>query len=99
LSETNGPCGALTGAVMALSMGGGRTSVQDGREALYAKTKLLVAAFEIKFGAKNCTGLLQFQLGTPEASADYRARGLNRQCEGYVREAARLAVELLQEGG
>ena len=98
MSETNGPCGALTGAAMGLSMGGGRTSVQDRREALYAKTRILVAAFETYFGAKNCTELLHLQLGTPEASDEYRTRGLNKQCERYVREAARLAVKQLQEG-
>ncbi len=97
-AETNGPCGAMTGGVMGLSLCEGRANVGDGREKLYQKTQRLVQTFEAQFGNTNCTKLLQLQLGTPEASREYAARNLNVQCEGYVREAARLAVSLIAEG-
>jgi len=98
LAQTNGPCGAMTGGVMGLSMCEGREDAEDGREKLYQKTQRLVGAFEARFGETHCTNLLQLQLGTPEASQEYAARNLSVQCEGYVREAARLAAELIQEG-
>ena len=98
LAQTNGPCGAMTGGVMALSMCEGREDVQDGREKLYQKTRHLVGSFEARFGNTHCTKLLKLQLGTPEASQEYADRGLSVQCEGYLREAARLAAELIQEG-
>lgn len=97
-AETNGPCGAMTGGVMGLSLCEGRANVQDGREKLYQKTQRLVQSFEAQFNNTHCTKLLQLQLGTPEAKEAYATRGLHVQCEGYVREAARLAVTLIAEG-
>lgn len=98
LAQTNGPCGAMTGGVMGLSLCEGREDVRDGREKIYRKTQRLVDSFKSQFGDTHCTKLLQLQLGTSEASQEYAARNLSVQCEGYVREAARLAVELIQEG-
>lgn len=98
LAETNGPCGAMTGGVMGLSMCEGRGDIHADRTRLYEKTQQLVQTFEGQFGSTQCTQLLQLQLGTPESKAEYQARNLNIRCEGYVREAARLAAELIREG-
>ncbi|MEJ2757741.1 MAG: C-GCAxxG-C-C family protein [Anaerolineales bacterium] len=98
LAQTNGPCGAMTGGVMGLSLCEGRMDARDGREKLYQKTQRLVDSFSGQFGDTYCTKLLQLQLGTREASQEYAARNLSVQCEDYVREAARMAVELIQEG-
>ncbi len=99
LSETGGTCGALTGGILALSMARGRRSTDDGREALYQHTRALISGFEQKFGAARCPDLIHIQLGTPEASAEYQARGLSTQCEQYIREVTEAAVSLLQEEG
>lgn len=97
LSETGGTCGALTGGILALSMARGRRSTDDGREALYEKTRALIGGFEQKFSAARCPDLIHIQLGTPEASAEYQARGLSTQCEQYIRQVTESAVALLQE--
>jgi hypothetical protein len=75
----------------------GRRTSQDSRESVYAKTKQLVNFFRDTFQNTNCPDLIQIQLGSPEASAEYQARGLNKQCENYIREITRAAMELLQE--
>jgi hypothetical protein len=80
---------------MALSMVEGRSSVSDGRELLYRKANLLVDEFQQAFGYRDCPDLIQIQLGTPEASAEYETRGLKAQCEGYIRAVAARTVELL----
>lgn len=98
LAETGGPCGAMTGGVMGLSLCEGREDVLDEREKVYRKTQHLVDAFQTQFGDTHCTKLLQLQLGTPEASQEYAKRNLHVRCENYVREAARLTVELIQKG-
>lgn len=97
LSQTGGTCGALTGGILALSMARGRRSTDDDREALYAKTQALVEGFEEKFKAVNCPDLIHIQLGTPEASAEYKIRNLSKQCEQYIREVTEKAVAMLQE--
>ena len=56
---------------------------------------MLIEGFEHKFRHRDCPDLIQLQLGTPEASEEYKARGLKTQCEGYVREVTARTVELL----
>jgi len=76
----------------------GREGLEYNRERLYEKTRQLVKSFEDKFRHTKCPDLIQLQLGTPEASEQYRARGLNQQCEEYIRFVTHMAVELVQEG-
>lgn len=97
VSATGSTCGALNGAILALSMRLGRTDQDDDRTRLYEKTQRLSAAFKAQHGYLNCPELLNLQLGTPEASEEYRKRGLNAQCTEYIRFATQMAVELLQE--
>jgi len=95
-AETGGTCGALNGAVLALSMIYGRRTNQDSRELVYAKTRQLVDAFEERFLATICPDLLQIKLGTPDASMEYQVRGLHKQCENYIRQITQVAVTLLE---
>ena len=97
VAETGSTCGALNGAILGLSMVYGRGSTEDYRQVVYQKTQKLVTAFKENFEHLKCPDLLDLQLGTPEASTIYRERGLNKQCEGYVYFATKMAVELLQE--
>lgn len=97
VAETGSTCGALNGAILGLSMALGRTQQDDDRTQLYEKTQRLVTAFKDKFDSTNCPELIQLQLGTPEASEEYRQRGLSAQCETYIHFAAQMAAELLQE--
>lgn len=96
-SETGGTCGALNGAVLAVSMVEGRRTIKDKRESVYGKTQQLVLIFQEKFQATKCPDLIQIELGTPRASEEYQTRGLHKQCETYIREMAYAAAELLQE--
>ena len=79
-------------------MARGRRSTEEGREGLYEKTRTLIDCFEEKFEAARCPDLIHIQLGTPEASEEYRSRGLSKQCEQYIREVTSHTVALLQEG-
>jgi C_GCAxxG_C_C family probable redox protein len=96
VAQTGGMCGALSGAILALSMVHGRGTNGDDRTFLYEKIKKLVWAFEDQFGSDNCSQLLDLDLGTEQGQAEYKARNLYPQCEGYVREAARLVGELMK---
>lgn len=98
VAATGSTCGALNGAILALSMVQGRENADDNRERLYANTQALVNGFKEKFEHTKCPDLIQIQLGTPEASAEYQARGLSSQCEQYIRFTTQMAVELLAEG-
>jgi C_GCAxxG_C_C family probable redox protein len=97
VAQTGGMCGALSGGIMALSMVHGRGTNGDGRELVYEKTHRLVREFEDIFGSRNCSILLDLDLGTDEGQAAYKARNLYPQCEGYIREVGRLVEKLLAE--
>jgi hypothetical protein len=80
---------------MALSMVEGRRTNQDTRDSVYRKTRHLVNTFQEQFQATRCPDLLQLNLGTPGASAEYQVRGLHTQCETYIRQITQAAAELL----
>jgi len=82
---------------MAVSMVEGRATTQDSRERVYAITKQLIRTFQENFQHTTCPDLLQLQLGTPQASAEYQSRGLHQQCEQYIRLITHASVKLLQE--
>jgi len=82
---------------MAVSMLEGRRTTQDSRERVYAITRQLISTFQENFQHTTCPDLLQLQLGTPEASAEYQSRGLHSQCEQYIRLITHTAVKLLKE--
>jgi C_GCAxxG_C_C family probable redox protein len=97
LAETGGMCGALSGGILSLSMVYGRATMNDNREQLYQKTQCMIKNFQDTFKHLSCTDLLQLQLGQPGANEAYQARGLNMQCEEFVRTATRLTVDLIHE--
>lgn len=95
IAQTGGMCGAVSGGVLALSMVHGRETIDADRTDLYQKTQHLVRGFEAEFGSRDCSVLLELDLGTEEGQAAYKARNLYPQCEAYVREVGRLVEELI----
>lgn len=96
-------CGAVTGAVIAISWARGRDRPDD-REA-YAGCSALVrevlAAFRREFGTLICRELTGYDLSDPsvvEAFADDRSR--RAKCARYIEAAALLTARvLLEESG
>ena len=97
MAQTGGLCGALSGAILGLSLVEGRTIPEDPRERLYRHAQTLTAEFSAKFEAHHCPDLIQLDLSLPDASEQYHARELKSQCEVYIRWAAARAAELLSE--
>lgn len=97
LSGSDGPCGALTGGILAVNMIYGRRSAEDLREANYRAVRNLVARFGARYGATQCTDLLGCNPGTRYGRAVFAVKGLRRQCRDYVAEVARLVAELADD--
>jgi len=95
LSRTHGPCGALTGAAMALGMALGRDDGRRSEMPAYAATQELVRRFEREFGARDCDQLLGCDIDTPDGEAAFQAQGLYARCERYTVRAAELAAALV----
>lgn len=97
LSRTCGPCGALVGAVMGVSLSLGRESKDDKVSDSYGATSELVNRFEAEFGAKDCHKLLGCDLGTEKGMEKFRSLELRKNCVSYTGKAAEFAVQILEK--
>jgi C_GCAxxG_C_C family probable redox protein len=95
MARTCGPCGALTGAVMGLSLSLGRSNERQSMLAAYAATQELIRTFEQEFGGRNCDELLGCDIGTPDGQDSFDRQALYKRCERYTVRAAEIAAALL----
>ena len=95
MGRTQETCGAVTGAILALGLRGGRALGDDKTrtEETYADVRALLEAFAARHGSCNCRELLGgCDLRTEEGQRDFKAQGLLRShCLQYVRTAVELA--------
>jgi len=94
-------CGAVSGALLAISLHFGRTRAEDkaAKELTYALAGKFVQRFTEKFGSINCTDLIGCSLKTPQGLALATEHNLFQKfCTGYVEEACRLLEEIIKEG-
>ena len=96
MARSCGTCGALTGAIMGLSLGLGRTTAAEPVRAAYAATQSLINEFETAFGARDCHDLLGCNLATPEGQSLFREQKLGLRCAQYTSKAAEIAARILE---
>lgn len=97
MAGTCGTCGALTGAVMGISLSLGRSEPGDSLKSVYSATHRLVREFEAEFGARECDKLLGCDIGTPEGKATFREQQLSARCTKFTGRAAELAARIISE--
>ena len=96
LSRTGGMCGALSGAIMGMNLGTGRSAATDSLEECYALTQELIDQFEKRFGAINCPQLLGCDVSTEEGRRFYKDNHLTERCRHFVEEATSMTMSLLE---
>ncbi len=69
MARTCGTCGALTCAIMGVSLALGRTQAGESVQPSYAAAQRLIREFEQEFGARDCHVLLGCDLATPQGQA------------------------------
>jgi C_GCAxxG_C_C family probable redox protein len=97
MARTRGPCGALTGAIMGVSLALGRSKAGEPVQNSYAATQQLIREFEQEFGARNCDQLLGCDLGTPAGQATFHEKRLQERCALYTGKAAEIAASLISK--
>ena len=92
-------CGALTGAIMALSLKYGRNNVDD-REAYercMKKSFECYMQFKTKFGSVFCKELTECDFTTAEGLKKWRDLGLKeKKCIKYVEGSTKILLELTE---
>ncbi len=95
MGRTQETCGAVTGAILALGLRGGRALGEDKTrtEETYRDVQALLRDFAALHGSCLCRELLGgCDLRTPEGQREFKERGyLTRRCAEYVKTAAALA--------
>jgi C_GCAxxG_C_C family probable redox protein len=95
LGRTQETCGAVTGAILALGLRGGRALGDDKArtEETYRDVQALLRDFAALHGSCNCRDLLGgCDLRTEEGQRAFKERGyLNKRCVEYVKTATALA--------
>ncbi len=97
MSRTCGTCGALTGAIMGVSLALGRTDPDDTVQPVYTATQRLIKEFEQEFGARDCHVLLGCDLNTTEGQTTFRENRLGQRCAKYTSKAAEIAARIVSE--
>lgn len=97
MARTCGPCGALTGAIMGVSLGLGRSDASGTVQPSYTATQRLIQEFEQEFGARDCHVLLGCDLNTPEGQAIFRENRLGERCAKYTSKATEIAARIVSE--
>ena len=96
MARTCGTCGALSGAIMGISLVLGRSAANESVEPSYAATQILIQQFESAFGSRNCQVLLGgCDLNTPEGQAMFQAQNLNARCQQFTGAAAEIAARVI----
>lgn len=95
MARTCGTCGALTGAMMGISLHLGRTDTSQSVQSTYDATQELISQFEAEFGAKDCHKLLGCDIGTEQGMAHFKQQKLITNCKQYTRRATEIAASII----
>jgi C_GCAxxG_C_C family probable redox protein len=97
LSRTCGMCGAVSGAVMAISLFTGRSSPDASLEENYALVQVLISRFQDRFGSIDCRQLIGCDLDTQDGQVFFAENDLIELCKQYTAEATHAALSLIEE--
>ncbi len=94
-------CGAVTGALLVLSLHFGRSHVEDweAKDLTYTLAQEFCRRFSELHGSINCTDLLGCSLKSSHGLEIATEKGLfQKYCNGFVEDACRLLEKLIKEG-
>jgi C_GCAxxG_C_C family probable redox protein len=97
ISCTGGMCGAISGAIMGISLVTGRSSPAGSIESSYALTRQLIDRFEKQHGSINCRQLTGCDLATEAGQRAFEENHLMDQCQQYVGDAASIMMSLITD--
>ena len=97
MARTNGPCGAMTGGILALNLILGRDDQAQTVERNYAAVQELVELFEKEHGSTQCTELLGCDLATPEGQRKYSEMQLGHRCHSFSQSSIDLVNTILEK--
>jgi C_GCAxxG_C_C family probable redox protein len=95
LAWTNGMCGAVSGAVLALNIEYGRENPDESKDKNYQAVQMFLNQFTEIFGDIGCPVLTGCDLSTTEGRDRFENDGIHEKCNLYVEEATRIVIDLI----
>ena len=97
ISRSGGMCGAVSGAIMGISLVSGRDSPNGSIEPSYALVQRLIHGFEEHHGSVICHQLIGCDLATEAGQGYFLENHLMERCLQYAEDATGLAVSLIAD--
>jgi len=97
MGRTCGTCGAVSGAIMGISLALGRSEADESVQPSYTAVNRLIREFGQAFGARDCHVLLGCDIATPEGKSMFREKGLSKRCTEFTGKAAEIAARIIYE--
>jgi len=91
-------CGAVTGALMVIGLGYGRSEQKDtqAKETTYRKSQEFIRWFTERHGAVGCRSLLEVDISTPEGTQAAKEKSLFQTlCPEFVEGAVEILEKIL----
>lgn len=100
MARSCGMCGALTGAIMSVSLVLGRSAASESVEPSYRAARRVIQEFESEFGSRDCQALLDgCDLNLPEGQRMFKEQNLGARCLLFTGKAAEMAARVIVESG
>ena len=96
MAQTCNICGAVSGAIMAISLFSGRSAADEDINPNYVMVRELTDRFEKEFGTINCSKLLGCDLNTPEGQSFFIEKNLMEKCSIYTQKATKIAMSIIE---
>jgi C_GCAxxG_C_C family probable redox protein len=97
LARSGDTCGAVSGALMGLSLVKGRGTPDVPVDETYLYVQKFLDKFKALHGSIRCEGLIGVDLNTVDGQTLYQKLELGKQCTEYVGQAAGIVMQLLAE--
>ena len=97
VSHTCGTCGAVSGAIMAVSLFTGRSNPEEAVTDTYTAVRKMIEEFKGRFGSTNCKDLTGCDLGTKEGQERFISEELRDKCRHFTEEATKIAIEVIDD--
>lgn len=97
VARTWGTCGAVSGAIMGISLARGRRSPHEPAHEVQDGVRSLIRQFSEHCGSTHCSELLACDLDTKDGQRVYKENHLRMQCREFVGLAARLATQIIHD--
>ncbi len=83
---------------MAIGLTLGRTSAVESVDPCYRAVSDFLDQFNAQYNSISCLELTGAHLGTPEGQIAFKESGKVSECTNFVGEAARMVVQIVEEG-